>query len=237
MRCRALFGAVLVGVTACASRDVPVAPELPLGECVCRGVTVSPSSAVLIAGDRLTLSSSLTNQGGVRWSSSNPAVASVDSMSGVVLAKSQGTATIIATSAVDPAVKGGALITVLSMDVGLPGIVINSITQVETGTPANLAAMFGANDVELKLGGITKPMSVELIVNNGTVDSIVATAQSGSAPPASWTVRLRWNTAARTSTGARVFPNGRYTLRARALEQGSTASWASTTQSVTVNNP
>ncbi|HEY0016491.1 MAG TPA: dockerin type I domain-containing protein [Longimicrobium sp.] len=69
-------------------------------------VTIAPADSVLGAGQTLTFSANAftahgTPSGGVTWSSSNPAVASVGAATGVVTGVAGGTATITATSTVD----------------------------------------------------------------------------------------------------------------------------------------
>jgi hypothetical protein len=69
-------------------------------------VTIAPADSVVGAGQALPLSASAFTvlgapSGDVTWSSSNPAVASVDATTGVVTGVAGGTATITATSTVD----------------------------------------------------------------------------------------------------------------------------------------
>ena len=81
------------------------------------GVTVTPASATMDAGDRMTFAATVTAQAGVTdrtvtWTSSNPAIASVDANGVVTAGTTAGTATIRATSKADTAISAAAAVTV-----------------------------------------------------------------------------------------------------------------------------
>jgi hypothetical protein len=134
----ALFALVAVAGIAC-SRDLTgnggIHPICNNGDT--RLVSVTPASATLNRGDRLTFSApSLQCYGRVIWTSSHPEVASVDS-TGLVSALAIGTTTILATSSLDPTARGAATVTVSSTGPGVvPEITITSLSDVATGTPA-----------------------------------------------------------------------------------------------------
>jgi uncharacterized protein YjdB len=81
------------------------------------GVTVSPPSATLHPGDSLRASATVACAGrpaDARWTSSDPTIASVDSVSGVVHARSvSGDATITASLTSDRAVRGALVVKVV----------------------------------------------------------------------------------------------------------------------------
>ena len=113
-----LFVATLVAVGACgatASDGVTLPDSV---SCTLQGPTVRPNSATLHPGDTLRVSASLPSCGlGVttatfRWSSSDSSVALVDSLSGLIRARSLGTATITAAVTADRSVKGAMLLAV-----------------------------------------------------------------------------------------------------------------------------
>jgi len=113
-----LFVATLVAVGAC-SATVSDAVTLPDSvSCTLQGPTVRPSSATLHPGDTLRLSVSMpacalgTTTATFRWSSSDSNVAFVDSLSGLIRARSLGTATISAAATQDRSVKGAMLLVV-----------------------------------------------------------------------------------------------------------------------------
>jgi len=94
------------------------------GGSVVHSVTVSPPSANMNVGDKVTFAASVDADAGVTnrtvtWSSSNPAVATVDATTGAAEAKAAGTASIIAKSVADPNVSGAAVVTVAA---GVPAL-------------------------------------------------------------------------------------------------------------------
>ena len=112
-----LFVAALVAVGACSATSGAItAPDSV--SCITIGPTVRPSSATLHPGDTLRVSASLPSCGlgaptaTFRWASSDSSVALVDSLSGLIRARSLGTATVIAAWAADRSVKGAMLLVV-----------------------------------------------------------------------------------------------------------------------------
>jgi uncharacterized protein YjdB len=123
LRPTAILGFVLVsiGLVTAACQDTIMTPPgtpTPVGTSV-HSVTVSPGSATLNPGDRLALVAFVTADAGVTdravtWSSSNPAIASVDANGIVTAGGAAGNVTIIAKSKADPTIGGAALVTVMS---------------------------------------------------------------------------------------------------------------------------
>jgi hypothetical protein len=243
-----LVGAVMLtiaGLSACgdkvnvteAGRDSSVT-----------SVSVTPPSATLNVGDKITLVATVT--GGkdltnrtVTWTSSNSAVATVDA-NGLVTATGGGTTSIIATSAANTAVKGAAAITVGA--VVQPTVEISTINQTTAAgsVPATLSNIAGQLDVTLNVDPGTQKLSkVNLIMNCGGADTVVATQTVGSADVAPLSaeestapITLSFNTAAFNATNGTVaFKNGACTLKASAVTTTGTIVASSGTP-ITLNN-
>jgi hypothetical protein len=224
------------------------------GDSVVHSVTVTPQSASMNVGDKVTFAASvdagarITNRT-VTWSSSNAAVATVDAATGAATAVAAGTASIIAKSVADPTVQGAAVVSVAA---GVPATVtIGQVNTTVCGTngvcssiPATLNNVANQLDVTLNVdAGTQKLAGVDLIMNCGGADTVVASQNLGSADAAplgaedaTAPVTLSFNTAAfNAATGAPNFKNGVCTLKARArLQNGQQV--ASSTQTITLNN-
>jgi Bacterial Ig-like domain (group 2) len=118
-------------LVACGDKvEIPPAPStttVPKAPSV-HAVTVTPASATLNTGDKITLASSVDADSGisdrtVTWTSSNTAIAAVDANGVVTGGTTAGTVTIVATSKADGTVKGAAVITVLPPGSGSPATV------------------------------------------------------------------------------------------------------------------
>ncbi len=242
----------LAGLTACGDK-VTVPPQTTtLQGNVVHSVTVSPNSLNLKVGDKVTLAVSVDADAGVTnrtvtWTSSNTAVATVDN-TGTVTAVTGGTATIVAKSAQDPTVSGAAVVTVAatvpaSVTIGQINQTVCVVGGACTSLPANLSNVQNQLDVTLNVDPGTQTLAgVDLIMNCGGADTVVATQNIGSgdkAPVAEESnapVTLSFNTAAFTAaTGAVAFKNGQCTIKARARTTAGTQV-ASTTQTLTLNN-
>lgn len=239
----------IAGLTACG--DKISGPE---GGNVVHSVTVSPASANMNVGDKVTFAASVDAEAGVTnrtvtWSSSNTAVATVDAATGAATAVAAGTASIIAKSVADPNVSGAAVVSVAA---GVPATVtIGQINTTVCGTngnctsvPATLNNVANQLDVTLNVdAGTQKLAGVDLIMNCGGADTVVQSQNLASADlaplsaeEATAPVTLSFNTAAfNAATGAPNFKNGVCTLKARARLQNGTQV-ASSTQTITLNN-
>jgi len=110
----------LVAAVACSTK-APDAAQLPVTSpvtCVSIGPVVRPALATLHPGDtlRLQIDSMVCGFSGVahfRWLSSDTAVGTVDSASGLIHARSKGVAAIIAAMLEEPTVKGAAALQVV----------------------------------------------------------------------------------------------------------------------------
>jgi len=219
----------LAGLTACGDK---VNVQGVSTDSSVTGVTVSPPSANLNVGDKVTFTATvtggpgLTNRG-VTWSSSTPTVATVDAATGVVTAVAGGTTSILATSSANPQIRGAAAVTVAAAV--QPTVTIGTINQTIPGTgsvPANLSAVTNQLDVTLNVDPGTQKLSeVQLLMNCGGADTIVARQPVGSADKApidaeasTAPVTLSFNTAAFTAaTGAVAFKNGACTIKGKAI--------------------
>jgi uncharacterized protein YjdB len=113
-----LYVVALVMIGACAATATDAVTPTDSVVCITIGATVRPNSATLHPGDTLRVSASLPSCGlgaptaTFRWASSDSSVAVVDSPSGLIRARSLGTATIIAAVTADRSVKGAMLLVV-----------------------------------------------------------------------------------------------------------------------------
>jgi uncharacterized protein YjdB len=115
-----LVVAIAVAASACSSSDVVSLATDGCDSEVLHTVTVSPASATLHPGDSIQVvaiadpcsAAAQVNTGAFFWKASDSSVATVDSVSGMVHARSTGTATIIATSSLIPAISGAMSLTV-----------------------------------------------------------------------------------------------------------------------------
>jgi len=249
----------IAGLTACGDKVELGGPTTTAPSNVVRSVTVTPSSATLNSGDKITLAASVNADAGVTdrtvtWSTSNAAIANVDANGVVTAGTTPGTATITAASKADATVKGAALITVNSTSTGAPATVtISTINQTVcvvgggcNSVPANLGNITGQIDVTLNVdAGGQKLAGVDLIMNcsgngNSGADTVIATQNLTSASVASEAasapVTLSFNTATfNGTTGAVAFRNGSCILKARARTTGGTTV-ASGSTALTLNN-
>jgi hypothetical protein len=252
----------LAGLTACGDKvTVPAATTTPVDNTV-HGVTVSPPSATMNVGDKVTFAASVNAGAGVTdrtvvWTTSNTNVITVDN-TGAVTAKANGTASVIATSHADPTQSGAAVVTVGSGTGAIPTITVATVNQTICGAlgqcnsvPANLANVFGQIDVTFNVDPAGQKLSeVDLILNctgtgNSGTDTIVAkqTITSGNVVPAASAaaapVTLSYNTATFNATnGATAFKNGPCQVKGKAITLAGTAPTTTTSAStlITLNN-
>ena len=124
----------LTAAGACSSSDA-TAPDRPI-----TAVTVTPGSATLVLGQTLKLTAAITGGFGastIAWTSSNTAVATVDS-TGTLTTKSAGTTTITATPS-NGSVTGTAAITVTTGAVDR----VSACDRGQTGTCSDHATLGG----------------------------------------------------------------------------------------------
>ncbi|MGE5101442.1 MAG: Ig-like domain-containing protein, partial [Deltaproteobacteria bacterium] len=188
---------------------------------------ITPSSANLNVGDKLTLVASVMAGPGqtrdARWTTANASVATVNATTGEVNAVGVGTTTIIATSVADTTLKGAAAITVGSI---LPGTAI-SVNQ--DGKSANLSSVSGLIDVVVGLPPAALNVSTAgLLLNFGGTDTLVLTQTVTAAMLAERSITLTLNTAA--------FKNGPCTLKAQVTTTTGTIVRSAGLQ-ITLNNP
>jgi hypothetical protein len=213
----------LAGAIACHDRTASlVEPEWVFG------VVITPPSANLNVGDRLTFVASVFAGAGQRnrsvtWKSSNVAVATVNPSTGEVTALGGGTANIVATSVADTTVKATAALTVGSI---LIGPSISTISQ--DGKPAVLSNISGTIDVVVNLpGGLPSYSAVGLLLSCAGTDTMVAT-QTVATTASAQSITLSFNTAA--------YKNGPCTLKAKATTANGVIVFSSATP-ITLNNP
>lgn len=238
----------IASLTACGDK----VPSGPTGGGGVHSVTVTPPSANMNVGDKVTFAASVDAEGSdrtVTWSSSNTAVATVDATTGAATAVAAGTASIIAKANADPNVQGAAVVTVAAgvaptVTIGqINTTVCSTITGTCSSVPATLNNVANQLDVTLNVdAGTAKLAGVDLILNCGK-DTVVATQNLSSADlapisaeDATAPVTLSFNTAAFNSlTGTPAFKNGQCTIKAAARLQNGTVV-ASSTQQLTLNN-
>jgi hypothetical protein len=251
---RSIFVGLLAiaGLTACGDKVTVPPPTTTLPSNVVRSVTVSPPTAQLNVGDKITLGVSVDADQGVtdrtvKWTTSNATVASVGT-DGTVNALSPGTASITATSNANPAVSGSSVITVAAVVVAT--VTIGQINQTVctptcTSVPAVLTNVSNQLDVTLNVDqGSQKLSTVQLLMNCGGADTVVG-SQSISAPPPAGAagasesaapITISFNTAAfNPATGVVAFKNGACTLKAKGITTSGTQTAVSQTP-ITLNN-
>lgn len=215
----------VAGTAACADIAGMLAPT----DSSVIAVIITPSSATLNVGEKLTLIATVvagaaqTNRT-VRWASQNAAVATVNATTGEVSAIGGGTTGVIAISVADSSVKGVASITVGSI---LLGPAISTISQ--DGKPAVLSNISGKIDVVVNLpAGPPGYSAAGLLLNCGGTDTVVATQSLTGTVSVEQSITLSFNTAA--------FKNGPCLLKAQATTSSGAIVRSSATP-ITLNNP
>ena len=225
---------VLAGLAACGDK-VTTAPGTTVtvpttttvtstttggGTAQVQSVTVSPANVSLNIGQTQPLVAVVNADAGiadrtVTWTSNNTTVADVDA-SGVVTAKSAGTAVISAKSKADVTKIGTA--TVVVGAIVQPTIQIAQVNQ--GGAPAPLGGIAGQLDVVLNVDpGNQAIKTVDLIINCGNGDVTVATQTISAdktgidASAATAPITLSFNTAQLNADGTAKFLNGQCTVK------------------------
>lgn len=225
VQCLTLLGAWLsLGIlTAC--RDTvapPVEPEWT------KGVVITPPSANLNVGDRLTFVASVFTGPGLSrkatWATANTSVATVNATTGEVTAVGTGTTNITATSAADTTLKAAAAVTVGSI---LEVVRISAINQ--GGKTADLSNISGRIDVIIVIPAAPPYYgTVNLFLNCGGTDTVVATQSVPTTVSGEQSDTLSFNTA--------TFKNGPCTLKVKATTSTGAIVSSSATP-ITLNNP
>jgi hypothetical protein len=211
----------LAGTAAC-SDIVPVDDSVT-------AVRITPPSATLNVGDKLTLIATVIAGAGqtnrtVRWASQNTAVATVNATTGEVTAIGGGTTSIIATSVADSSIKTAASITVGSI-----GQVVTIMTINQDGKAAVLSNISGTIDVIVSIPAAPPTyVTLNLLLNCGGTDTVVATQSLSTTVSVEQLVTLSFNTAS--------FKNGPCILKVRATTTTGTIVASSATP-ITLNNP
>jgi len=233
---RSLFaGFVAMGALA-ACDDVETTPP-PVQV---TAVNVVPQNVQVSVGGTATLAATVVGDAGltdrtVTWSSSNPAVATVDA-SGTVRGVAAGQTTIIAKSNADPNVQGAAAVVVNPQSV--PAVSIASITK--NGLPIDIQNVMGQIDVTLNLSPNGAPVSAaEVWVQcPGQTAPVRAAGQTfaGNAPAAG-PITLSFNTARLNQAGtAAEWFNGACQVQARLISPAGSPQASPVTLAATFNN-
>jgi len=188
-------------------------------------IRITPPSAVLNVGDKLTLIATVVAGAGqrnrtVRWTNQNVAVATVDA-NGVVTAVGAGTTNVIATAAADSSVKA-----TVPISVGSVGFDLIITTIKHDGVDVNLSNVVGQIDVGVALSFGTQTITkVDLLMTCAGVDTVVAVQTLATATSS---LTLSFNTAA--------YKNGPCALRVRATTSTGVIV-AGSAVPITLNNP
>ncbi len=241
-----LAGVLAFGTLVAACGDkVEVAAPVPAQTGIF-SVTVSPSNATINVGATIQLAVSVTGDATtdktVVWSSSSPAVATVDA-AGKVTGVTAGTVTVTATSKADASKASAAAITVQAVSTPItvpPSIAINSVTTSASGisVPVNLSNVVGQIDITVNTSGgglIEVFLSASCSTNTISASDGAAVASQSATSAQAGSVTLSVNTAQLTSANVPRFPNGNYCVKAR-LTNGATVVVATNTVPLTLNN-
>jgi hypothetical protein len=191
------------------------------------GVVITPPSATLNVGDRLTFVASVFAGPGrsrnATWTTADASVAMVNATTGEVTAVGGGTTNIVATSVADTTLRAAAAIAVGST---LLGPYTSTISQ--DGKAAVLSNISGTLDVVVSLpGGLPTYSTVGLLLSCGGTDTVVAT-QTVTTTVSAQSIPLSFNTAA--------YKNGPCTLKVKATTSNEVIVFSSATP-ITLNNP
>jgi uncharacterized protein YjdB len=166
------------------------------------GISLDQSTLNLAVDTRTTLtviySPDNTTQTGVTWSSSDPAKAAVDAVTGQITAVAVGTATITATSTADRTKTIACTVTVVAEEIPLTGIGLSetTLTMSKGGTETITVSYTPANTTQTGVTWSTSDSAVAT-VSNGTIRAvgggtarITATSTANPARTATCTVNV-----------------------------------------------
>lgn len=146
-----VLGLALIGSACESETDVTPPPATPT-------ISITPSAPITLAvGQQATVTAVVTglNTNAVTFTSSVPAVATVDASTGVVSAVAPGTTTIVAASTEQSNLRASVQVTVTGGDTGgdpvPPTLSVSRITQGNTNAPVNINNVMGQIDVVLNV--------------------------------------------------------------------------------------
>jgi uncharacterized protein YjdB len=195
-------------------------------------VTVTPSSASMTIGYTLALGGSLAGAAdvltaGLTYSSSNAAVATVNPLTGSVIAVTAGTATITVRSVADPTHTATSTITVVP-----PAAVITSVTT-DKGVPVIPTAVKGPIIVTALITAVVSPIKAVEVGIDSNVECTTSYSPTVNPGQGAATVTCKIRTEAK-SNGQMTYPNGPHTIFVRAIDTNGVA--ATTRLSITTSN-
>ena len=226
LRCAVIL---VVGIGLISCQDTPVLAPNPAESVT--GVTVVPSSLSMLTGDKVSLTAMvLAGPGqsnlGVRWASSNAAVASVDA-NGVVSSLAGGVTTITATSLADSHFSGNCVVVVSPPPLGT--VTIAGIN--DDGRPADLSNVSGIVDVIVNVDNqATTVLRVDALLSGEKGDTTVA-----SYSPSNQTTQTSAGPTTLTFNTLGII-NGAHVLRVRVALRNGTEVVSSSIQ-LTIKNP
>lgn len=107
MRDLTIRALAMLAAAACTRTELPLAVETPQIPIVICGNMISPPSVKIVVGDTVRFTADVCRPSGpVRWTINQPAIAQIDSASGLLRALAVGSATVTAASVQDPNNKG-----------------------------------------------------------------------------------------------------------------------------------
>lgn len=216
-----LAGLAVLGLVGCGGGDDVTPPPQPIV------VTVTPDGVSIPVGGTQQMAAAVSGAAGatIAWTTSSPAVASVDGV-GLVTGVSAGSTAITATATAADGTRGqgSATITVTSVQATPATISINGVTTA-AGAPVVLAAAAGPLNVVLDLErGSENVQRVELLVDDTVVGTQTFSLLAHTAPEVGEefdvieAVTIPFNSAAfDPATGVADFLNGPHTLVARVI--------------------
>lgn len=210
------------------------------------GVTVTPPSASLVVGQTVQASANVqgTNNPSqtVTWSSLSPAIASVNTTTGLVTALSNGTAVIKATSSANANFSGTMSVTVTTPT---PATVsLQALTTGNLATPVNLNNVAGQIEASVNVDNGDQILSrVDVLIGGVVVasQSFGVTPAAGDDAPAAaqQTIVLSFNTNQLRKVAGLFVPvvfNGQKSVTANLYVVGNSTPFASNAIQVVMNN-
>jgi len=211
------------------------------------GVTVTPPTAGLIVGQTIQASANVQGSNNpsqtVTWLSLSPAIASVNTTTGLVTGLTNGTAVIKATSSANTNFSGTMAVTVSTPSPAT--VALQSLTFGLLNTPVNLANVFGQIEATINVDNGDQNLSrVDVLVGGVVIASqsfgVTPAAGNDDGPAAAQqTVVLSFNTTQLRKVNGIFVPvifNGQKAVTANLYVTGSTTPIASNAIPVVMNN-